>query len=261
MACFWASAKAVPAAASAPIPSGRGFPLHAENCSNRPQGLLKSTRPLHVSWPSGRLDISLHRSLICRSNYGNEGGMLGSEIVQREAERITKDFKQLSSLQSKYFSFDTEGKSLYIEHMDQFVERMQIFTTRFRLSDDPEVKAILHKLDAELLESGMTFDNLIRQLKELLIFMRSDVEHERATGRSAFASSSQGPGLDQAAFGGRGMPDIAKYLEDPEVMEAFMEPGVLAAFQDMMANPANAVKYQGNEKIRKLILKMFGKPL
>jgi hypothetical protein len=33
-------------------------------------------------------------------------------------------------MQTKYFSFDTEGKRIYIEKMEEFLERLKIFTFR-----------------------------------------------------------------------------------------------------------------------------------
>ena len=45
-------------------------------------------------------------------------------------------------------------------------------------------------------------------------------------------------------------------MRDPEVMSALMDPMVLAACQDVMANPANISKYRDNPKFIKLFQKM-----
>ncbi|KAK8504628.1 hypothetical protein V6N13_097513 [Hibiscus sabdariffa] len=59
-----------------------------------------------------------------------------------------------------------------------------------------------------------------------------------------------------------GMPgnvDFSKILNDPELMAAFSDPEVMAALQDVMKNPANLAKHQGNPKVAPVIAKMMGK--
>lgn len=59
-----------------------------------------------------------------------------------------------------------------------------------------------------------------------------------------------------------GMPgniDMSKILNDPELMAAFKDPEVMAALQDVMNNPANFAKHQGNPKVAPVIAKMMGK--
>ncbi|KAJ9535844.1 hypothetical protein OSB04_un001003 [Centaurea solstitialis] len=61
---------------------------------------------------------------------------------------------------------------------------------------------------------------------------------------------------------GGGMPggiDYSKILNDPELMAAFEDPEVMAALQDVMKNPANLAKHQGNPKLAPLIAKMMSK--
>jgi len=45
-----------------------------------------------------------------------------------------------------------------------------------------------------------------------------------------------------------GMP-----FSNPDILEAFKDPEVSAAFQDIMTNPANVTKYQNNPKVMKLV--------
>lgn len=51
------------------------------------------------------------------------------------------------------------------------------------------------------------------------------------------------------ASGMGGMPPFS----NPEILEAFRDPEVAAAFQDIMANPGNIMKYQNNPKVMKLV--------
>ncbi|KAJ7944789.1 TPR repeat-containing thioredoxin TDX [Quillaja saponaria] len=56
-----------------------------------------------------------------------------------------------------------------------------------------------------------------------------------------------------------GNVDFSKILNDPELMTAFSDPEVMAALQDVMKNPANLAKHQGNPKVAPVIAKMMGK--
>ncbi|MCO5558446.1 hypothetical protein L7F22_012029 [Adiantum nelumboides] len=69
------------------------------------------------------------------------------------------------------------------------------------------------------------------------------------------------PGGFPAGMSG-GMPggiDISKILSDPEMVAAFEDPEVMAALQDVMKNPANLAKHQGNPKVAPLLAKMMSK--
>jgi hypothetical protein len=55
---------------------------------------------------------------------GSDGSAFAaSEVVRREAQAIFNDFGELSRLQPKYFSFDLEGKRIFISKIEQFLER------------------------------------------------------------------------------------------------------------------------------------------
>lgn len=47
------------------------------------------------------------------------------------------------------------------------------------------------------------------------------------------------------------MPDLGGMT--PDILNAFKDPEVAEALKDIMANPANIVKYQNNPKIMKLV--------
>lgn len=191
------------------------------------------------------------------NDFGASNRMASSEIVQKEAATIFNEFQQLSALQPKYFSFDIEGKRIYIEKMEEFLEKLRIFTKRYELSDDPEAKEGLRRLNAQLLEAGLTLNSMYQRLKETTQMMRTALDAEEKRGPD-LQQEGKGTAWAQGAFGGKGMPDMAKLMEDPQVFAALQEPDVIAAMQDIMANPQNSYKYADNEKIRYLMLKFFG---
>ncbi|CAK9199608.1 unnamed protein product [Sphagnum jensenii] len=69
-------------------------------------------------------------------------------------------------------------------------------------------------------------------------------------------------GMGSGSGGTPGAPggiDMSKILSDPELMMAFQDPEVMAALQDVMKNPSNLAKHQGNPKVAPVISKMFTK--
>ncbi|MFN3680307.1 DUF1825 family protein, partial [Thermosynechococcus sp.] len=57
-------------------------------------------------------------------------GFFDSEIVQQEAQRLFQDYQQLMQLGSEYGKFDREGKKIYIEKMEELMDRYRIFMKR-----------------------------------------------------------------------------------------------------------------------------------
>merc|ERR1719245_2403225 len=55
------------------------------------------------------------------------------------------------------------------------------------------------------------------------------------------------------------MGGLGGLLNDPELMASMTDPEVAAAFKDIMSNPGNIMKYQGNPKVMALLQKMAGK--
>jgi len=49
-----------------------------------------------------------------------------SEIVQQEAKQLFEDFQSLMQLGNDYGKFDREGKKLFIERMEELIERQRI---------------------------------------------------------------------------------------------------------------------------------------
>ncbi|TRY73595.1 hypothetical protein TCAL_03347 [Tigriopus californicus] len=91
---------------------------------------------------------------------------------------------------------------------------------------------------------------------------REKAAKEASSGPGATGSMPGGmpggmPGAGGAGAGGAGLPGgLGDLLNDPELMGALSDPEVATAFQDIMSNPANIMKYQNNPRIMKLIEKM-----
>ena len=83
-------------------------------------------------------------------------GFFESEIVQDEARRLFTDYQQLTQLGSDYGKFDREGKKLFIERMEELMDRYRVFMKRFELSEDFQSKLTVEQLRTQLSQFGMT---------------------------------------------------------------------------------------------------------
>lgn len=103
-------------------------------------------------------------------------GFFDSDIVQQEAKQLFEDYQSLMQLGGNYGKFDRDGKVLYIERMEEMMERYRIFMKRFELSDDFMAQMTVEQLQTQLGQFGMTpqqmFDNMNRTLER----MKQEVE-------------------------------------------------------------------------------------
>ena len=99
-----------------------------------------------------------------------------SEIVQDEAKRLFGDYQQLMLLGSEYGKFDREGKKLYIEKMEDMMERYRVFMKRFELSEDFQAKLTVEQLRTQLGQFGMTPETMFQQMHQTLERMKSELE-------------------------------------------------------------------------------------
>jgi hypothetical protein len=99
-----------------------------------------------------------------------------SEIVQDEAKRLFGDYQQLMELGSDYGKFDREGKKLYIERMEQMMERYRVFMKRFELSEDFQAKLTVEQLRTQLGQFGLTPEKMFEQMEITLERMKSQLE-------------------------------------------------------------------------------------
>jgi hypothetical protein len=99
-----------------------------------------------------------------------------SEIVQDEAKRLFLDYQQLMQLGGDYGKFDREGKKLYIERMEDMMNRYRVFMKRFELSDDFQAKLTIEQLRTQLGQFGLTPDQMFSQMGQTLERMKSQLE-------------------------------------------------------------------------------------
>ncbi|MCH9714547.1 MAG: DUF1825 family protein [Cyanobacteriota bacterium] len=101
-----------------------------------------------------------------------------SDIVQEEAKRLFGDYQQLMQLGGEYGKFDREGKKLYIERMEDVMERYRVFMKRFELSEDFQAKLTVEQLRTQLGQFGLTPDTMFQQMHQTLERMKTQLEEE-----------------------------------------------------------------------------------
>ncbi len=100
-----------------------------------------------------------------------------SEIIQQEAKQLFIDYQSLMQLGSSYGKFDREGKKLFIEQMENIMERYKIFMKRFELSDDFMAQMSVKQLQTQLGQFGITPQQMFDQMHQTLERMKSEVDH------------------------------------------------------------------------------------
>lgn len=101
-----------------------------------------------------------------------------SDIVQDEAKRLFSDYQQLMQLGGEYGKFDREGKKLYIERMEDVMDRYRVFMKRFELSEDFQAKLTVEQLRTQLGQFGLTPDMMFNQMHQTLERMKSELDKE-----------------------------------------------------------------------------------
>ncbi|MCT0200675.1 DUF1825 family protein [Synechococcus sp. CS-1325] len=103
-------------------------------------------------------------------------GFFESEIVQDEAKRLFGDYQQLTQLGGDYGKFDRAGKKLFIERMEELMDRYRVFMKRFELSEDFQAKLTVEQLRTQLGQFGLTPDLMFVQMNQTLERMKSELE-------------------------------------------------------------------------------------
>ena len=101
-----------------------------------------------------------------------------SEIVQDEAKRLFGDYQQLMQLGGEYGKFDREGKKLFIERMEELMDRYRVFMKRFELSEDFQAKLTIEQLRTQLGQFGLTPEAMFTQMGQTLERMKGQLEAE-----------------------------------------------------------------------------------
>lgn len=102
-------------------------------------------------------------------------GFFDSEVVQQEAKKLFEDYQSLVQLGSEYGKFDREGKKIFIDKMEELMERYKIFMKRFELSEDFMAKMTLEQLKTQLGQFGMTPQQMFDQMNLTLERMKAEI--------------------------------------------------------------------------------------
>ncbi len=103
-------------------------------------------------------------------------GFFDSEIVQQEAKQLFEDYQSLIQLGGEYGKFDREGKKIFIQQMEDLMERYRIFMKRFELSSDFMAQMTVQQLKTQLSQFGMTPQQMFDQMNMTLERMKSELE-------------------------------------------------------------------------------------
>ena len=102
-------------------------------------------------------------------------GFFDSEVVQQEARQLFEDYQSLTQLGSEYGKFDREGKIIFIDRMEELMERYKIFMKRFELSEDFSAQMTVEQLKTQLSQFGMTPQMMFDQMEQTLERMKAEI--------------------------------------------------------------------------------------
>jgi hypothetical protein len=103
-------------------------------------------------------------------------GFFDSEVVQEEAKNLFEDYQSLIKLGGEYGKFDREGKKIFLEKMEELMDRYRIFMKRFELSEDFMAKMTLEQLKTQLNHFGTTPEQMFNQMHETLERMKREIK-------------------------------------------------------------------------------------
>jgi cobalamin biosynthesis Co2+ chelatase CbiK len=103
-------------------------------------------------------------------------GFFDSEVVQQEAKQLFQDYQSLIQIGSEFGKFDREGKKIFIDKMEDMMERYKIFMKRFELSDDFTAKMTIEQLKTQLSQFGTTPEQMFQQMNMTLERMKKEIE-------------------------------------------------------------------------------------
>ena len=98
--------------------------------------------------------------------------------MQDEAKRLFADYQSLMQLGGEYGKFDREGKKLFIERMEELMDRYRVFMKRFELSEDFQAKLTVEQLRTQLSQFGITPEQMFEQMNLTLERMKTQLEAE-----------------------------------------------------------------------------------
>ena len=105
-------------------------------------------------------------------------GFFDSEIVQQEARQLFEDYQSLMQIGGNYGKFDREGKKLFIEQMENMMDRYRVFMKRFELSEDFMAQMPVEQLKTQLNQFGVTPQQMFEQMHLTLERMKTELEKQ-----------------------------------------------------------------------------------
>lgn len=102
-------------------------------------------------------------------------GFFDSEVVQIEAKQLFEDYQSLIKLGGEFGKFDREGKKIFIDKMEEMMDRYRIFMKRFELSEDFMAKMTVEQLKTQLSQFGTTPEQMFQQMHMTLERMKQDI--------------------------------------------------------------------------------------
>jgi hypothetical protein len=124
--------------------------------------------------------VSIEKTLIQLSLFGESRTTMGffdSEVVQHEAKQLFEDYQSLMQLGGEYGKFDREGKIIFIDKMEELMDRYKIFMKRFELSEDFMAKMTVEQLKTQLGQFGITPQQMFDQMQVTLERMKSEISY------------------------------------------------------------------------------------
>jgi len=106
------------------------------------------------------------------------GGFFESEVVRNEAMMIAKEQTMMMELGKRYGKFDREGKLVYLDKMEELMDRVKIFHKRLELSDDFAAKMNYRELQNKFSAMGTSESEAFEQMKRMYTQMRQEVLRE-----------------------------------------------------------------------------------
>jgi hypothetical protein len=80
-------------------------------------------------------------------------------------------------LGGEYGKFDREGKIIFIDKMEELMDRYKIFMKRFELSEDFMAKMTVEQLKTQLGQFGITPQQMFDQMQVTLERMKSEISY------------------------------------------------------------------------------------
>ncbi|GAB4819474.1 hypothetical protein N2152v2_006520 [Parachlorella kessleri] len=154
---------------------------------------------------------------------------------------------------AKFPDFDLEGKRIFMQETDAFVERFEIFNARLRLTDDPDIKGIVQKMNVQFLEANMSQESLIEGFKQYAEVLRKLLDEEERTADPVKLQALR-EAVRAMAPGSR-LPNLSALTVDD--LEAIRDPKAYAAVIEVSQNPLALEKYRDRPALYSLLKKLL----